>query len=41
MIAGAGDFFYGIFFEDRISILVGAAMVILAVYFARKKPKDT
>jgi len=39
MIVGVGDFFYGIFFRDRISVLVGAIILILAIYVALKKGK--
>jgi len=37
----AGDFLYGIFFKDRLSVLVGAIMVILTIYVARKQKKST
>ena len=40
MIVGIGDFFYGIFFKDLISVLVGVTMVILTAYGARKHKKD-
>jgi hypothetical protein len=36
MVVGAGDFLYGIFFKDRVSVLVGAIMSILTIYVARK-----
>jgi positive regulator of sigma E activity len=41
MFVGAGDFLYGIFFKDRISVLVGAIILILAIYVARKQRKET
>jgi len=39
MIVGVGDLCYGIFFKDRISVLVGGVMVILTIYVARKQRK--
>ena len=39
MIVGAGDFCYGIFFKDRISVFVGTTILILTIYVARKQRK--
>ncbi len=39
MIVGVGDFFYGILFKDWISVLVGAIILILTIYVARKRRK--
>jgi len=41
MMVGVGDVCYGMFFKDRISVLVGAIILILSVYGARKQKKDT
>ncbi|MBW2599750.1 MAG: hypothetical protein JRC60_06680 [Deltaproteobacteria bacterium] len=41
MIVGIGDFFYGIFFKDQISVLVGAIILVLAIYVARRQRKST
>jgi len=46
ILLGAGDFLYGIFYGDRISIFAGAGIVLVTVYIARdmnkgrKKGKD-
>jgi len=41
MVVGAGDLLYGIFSKDQISVLVGAIILILTIYVARKKGKET
>lgn len=40
MIVGAGDFLYGILATDRISIVMGAVILILSIYIARRKNPD-
>ncbi|MBW2651259.1 MAG: hypothetical protein JRC66_09745 [Deltaproteobacteria bacterium] len=40
IIFGVSDFIYGIFFKDRISVLIGGLIVFIAVYIANKKKKS-
>ncbi|MBN2398429.1 MAG: hypothetical protein JXI32_08605 [Deltaproteobacteria bacterium] len=40
ILLGAGDFLYGIFSSDRISIFIGAVIIVLATYVARRKKSD-
>ena len=40
MILGAGDFLYGILSGDQISVLVGALIMILTLYIARRKKPE-
>lgn len=39
MIVGMGDFLYGIFSGDRISILVGGVIIALTIYVARRRKR--
>ena len=39
VIFGVSDFIYGIFFKDRISILIGGLIVFITFYIANKKSK--
>ena len=40
MIVGAGDFLYGVFSGDQLSILMGAVIMILTIYIARRKKTE-
>ena len=40
IIFGVSDFIYGIFFKDRISVLIGGLIVFIAFYIANKKRKN-
>ncbi|MBW2595915.1 MAG: hypothetical protein JRC93_08060 [Deltaproteobacteria bacterium] len=40
VVLGVSDFIYGIFFKDRISVLIGGLIVFIAFYIANKKKKN-
>ena len=40
IVLGIIDFLYGIFYGDRISIFVGPAIVLIALYIARDMYKQ-
>jgi hypothetical protein len=39
IVLGVADFLYGIFYEDRISIIAGAGIVLITLYLARDMKK--
>ena len=40
IVLGALDFLYGVIFGDRISMIVGAAIVAITLYVLKTKNKD-
>jgi inner membrane protein involved in colicin E2 resistance len=40
IVLGIADFLYGIFYQDRISIIAGAGIVLIALYITRNLKKD-
>jgi len=41
LIFGAIDFFYGLYVDDRISMLIGALMVIITVFLVKKEKENS
>ncbi|MBW2599788.1 MAG: hypothetical protein JRC60_06880 [Deltaproteobacteria bacterium] len=40
VVLGVSDFIYGIFFKDRISVLVGALIIFIAFYIANNEKDE-
>jgi inner membrane protein involved in colicin E2 resistance len=41
IVLGIADFLYGIFYQDRISIIAGAGIVLIALYITKAKTSAT
>jgi len=41
ILLGALDFLYGVAFHDRVSMIAGGAIVVIAIYIWKKKGRES